>query len=125
MKSTREVGALGEQLAERFLKKKKMKKVASNFCIRGGEIDLIMLDKKTLVFCEVKTRTPKSASLGAAYEAVDRTKQLRVVRAARAYLSKNADEIDFDDTRFDVVEIYLPEEGKKVYVRHTPDAFGA
>ena len=125
MSSTREIGALGEQLAERFLKKKGMKKVASNFFIRGGELDLVMLSKKTLVFCEVKTRTAKSSGLGAAYEAVNKTKQRRIVRAAEAFLAQNARGLDFEDTRFDVVEIYLPDDGKKVFVRHTPDAFNA
>lgn len=125
MSVAKEIGAVGEQLAERFLKKKGMKKIASNFCIRGGEIDLVMQLKKTLVFCEVKTRTAGSRSLGAAYEAVNRTKQIRLIRAAGAFLAQNARELDFEDTRFDVVEIYLPDDGKKVFVRHTPDAFRA
>ncbi len=125
MKGTRGIGAAGEQLAERFLKKKGMKTVASNYYIRGGELDLVMLNKKTLVFCEVKTRTEKSKGLGPAYEAVDRTKQLRVIRAAKAFLAQNAAGLDFEDTRFDVVEIYLPSDGEKVFVRHTPDAFRA
>ena len=127
MKSTkRAFGTEGEELALRFLQKtKKMKLVSRNFCIRGGEIDLILTDKRTLVFCEVKTRTPKSKDLGSTALAVDSRKQKHLIRAAKVFLGKNEHQLKFNECRFDVVEVYLPMDGtNKVYVRHTPYAFG-
>ncbi len=125
--STRSLGALGEEMARKYLEKKGYRFIRSNFTVKGGEIDLVMLDKKEklLVFCEVKTRTPKSVSFGEAWQAVDQRKRRHLTHAAKVYLARRPDEAEFCGARFDVVEIYLPEEGKKVFVRHTPDAFRA
>ncbi len=50
------LGYLGESIARQYLEKKGYKCLEQNFCIKGGEIDLIMQDKETLVFVEVKTK---------------------------------------------------------------------
>lgn len=124
--SKRAFGTEGEELAQRFLtKKKKMKLIEKNFCVRGGEIDLILMDKKTLVFCEVKTRSQRSSHLGSAALAVDYRKQRHLTYAAKVYLAKHGRDLRFEDTRFDVVELYLPDPPTTVYVRHTPYAFMA
>lgn len=126
MTSTKKAfGAEGEELALRFLEKnKKMKLVSRNFTIRGGEIDLILTHKKTLVFCEVKTRTPKSKDLGSAAMAVDKRKQQHLIRTAKVFLGKYAQQLKFEECRFDVVEVYLPmDQSNKVFIRHTPYAF--
>ena len=61
--SKKQVGNLGEDLAKKFLKKRKYKILDCNYYIKGGEIDLITKDKNSgeLVFVEVKTR---SSNLG-------------------------------------------------------------
>lgn len=124
--SKRAFGTEGEELAARFLvKKKKMKLLQKNFCVRGGEIDLILMDKKTLVFCEVKTRTQRSSHLGSAALAVDHRKQRHLTHAAKIFLAKFGREYRYEDCRFDVIELYLPEPPTTVYVRHTPYAFEA
>ncbi len=51
------IGKYGEDLACAYLKTKGYKIIERNFRIRGGEIDIIALDGKTLVYVEVKTRT--------------------------------------------------------------------
>ena len=52
-KSTSEVGAYGEKVAAKFLKKQGYKIVGKNFVSAHGEIDLIAKKDGTLVFVEV------------------------------------------------------------------------
>jgi putative endonuclease len=49
-------GELGEQIAERHLERRGYRVIARNFRTRYGEIDLIAVDPRAIVFCEVKTR---------------------------------------------------------------------
>ena len=49
-------GAWGEALAAEYLRKKHYKIVAAGYHSRFGEIDLIVSDRKYLVFVEVKLR---------------------------------------------------------------------
>ena len=114
------VGAWGEALAAEFLRKKHYKLVAAGFQCRFGEIDLIVKDRKNLVFVEVKLR--KSGGFAAAREYVDRKKQDRIRVTASMYLSKNPTNLQ---PRFDVVEIYAPEgaETKNPEIYHMEDAF--
>ena len=58
--------------------------VARNWRSRQGEIDLIVRQNGLLVFCEVKTRS--SLAFGEPFEAVTRTKQLRLRRLAAEWL---------------------------------------
>ena len=61
--STRDLGNLGEELAIELLKKNGYKILQRNFQCKLGEIDIIALDKNTLVFVEVKTRWSKEFGL--------------------------------------------------------------
>lgn len=114
------VGAWGESLAASYLQKKKFKLVASGFRCRFGEIDLIVADRKHLVFVEVKLR--KSNRFASAMEFVDYRKQNRIRTTAELYLSQNPTELQ---PRFDVIEIYAPHglETKKPEIHHLEDAF--
>jgi putative endonuclease len=59
-----EVGAAGERLAGLHLERLGFAVLERNFRTRGGEIDLIAFDGRTLVFAEVKatcTRAPPPA----------------------------------------------------------------
>ena len=70
------VGAWGESLAAEYLRKKRYKIIAANYRQKFGEIDLIVADKKYLVFVEVKLR--KKADFAEAREFVDVFKQNRL-----------------------------------------------
>ena len=113
-------GAWGESLAMQYLQKKRYKPVAANYRCRFGEIDLIVCDRKYLVFVEVKLR--KSASFADAKEFVDIHKQSRLRTTAEMYLSVNPSDLQ---PRFDVIEIYAPEgmATKKPRIVHLEDAF--
>ena len=72
------LGAWGETLAAEYLQKKRYKLIANSFRCRFGEIDLIVSNKKYLVFVEVKLR--KTSVFAQAFEYVDRRKQERLRR---------------------------------------------
>ena len=114
------VGAWGEVLAAEYLRKKKYKLQAAGYRCRYGEIDLIVSNKKFLVFVEVKLR--KSDQFANAKDFVDNHKQNRIRTTAEFYLSQNPTELL---VRFDVIEIYAPDglETKKPIIHHLEDAF--
>lgn len=114
------VGAWGESLAAEYLRKKKYALVAMNYKTRYGEIDLIVRNRKFLVFVEVKLR--KSDSFASAADFVDSRKQNRLRLTAQMYLSEKPTLLQ---PRFDVVEIYAPQgiETLKPTINHMEDAF--
>ena len=113
-------GAWGESLAAAYLEKKHYKLVAANFRCRFGEIVLIVRNRTTLVFVEVKLR--KNANFAQAREYVDRYKQDRIRVTASLYLSQNPTKLQ---PRFDVIEIYAPEGVDTLHpeIIHMEDAF--
>ncbi len=114
------VGAWGESLAAEYLKKKHYKLVAANYRSRFGEIDLVVSNRKFLVFVEVKLR--KSNHFANACEYVGYQKQAKIKTTASVYLSQNPTSLQ---PRFDVIEIYAPEgtETKSPQIYHMEDAF--
>ena len=81
-----------------FLKKQGLKLLEKNFLVKGGEIDLIMLQKKVLVFVEVRFRADNN--FGGAAASVDLKKQRRIIFAANHYLMRFK---DVPECRFDCV----------------------
>lgn len=77
-----------------------LKPVEKNFSCRYGEIDLIMLDKKTLVFVEVRFR--KDKSFGGGLESITNAKQAKLRKTAELYLQQNN---QHKNARFDVVSM--------------------
>jgi putative endonuclease len=104
MSSLRDVGNVGEKIAEKYLLKKGAKILARNYTIRGGEIDLIAEIGETIVFVEVKLR--RSEKYGSVYESITPSKQRFLCRAAKTYLQQNGLTERF--ARFDAVLI-LPD----------------
>lgn len=113
-------GAWGEALAANYLQKKRYKVVATNFRCRFGEIDLVVSNRKYLVFVEVKLR--KTDKFAGAAEFVDRRKQERLRTTAALYLSEFPTQLQ---PRFDVIEIYAPQGTATPYpeIHHLEDAF--
>lgn len=113
-------GAWGEALAAKYLSKKRYKLVATNYRSRFGEIDLIVCDRKYLVFVEVKLR--KSDRFADAREYVDLRKQNKIRTTASMYLSEYPTQLQ---PRFDVIEIYAPDGTATLnpQIHHLEDAF--
>jgi putative endonuclease len=87
MARTRESGQDAEDRACVFLENSGLRVVERNFHCRAGEIDLIMRDRETLVFVEVRLRTRHE--WGGAAASVDGRKQRRLIQAAQLYLQRS------------------------------------
>ena len=86
MKTTYQTGIAGEQTAAAWLQKHMgMRMLESRYRNQAGEIDLIMMDRDTIVFIEVKTRL--HAPPGHGLLAVDQREQQRIARSAVLYLT--------------------------------------
>ena len=120
MGRTNLLGAWGEATAAEYLRRKHYELVAAGYHCRFGEIDLIVKDRKYLVFVEVKLR--RSPDFARAMEYVDRRKQDRIRITASMYLSQNPTALQ---PRFDVIEIYAPDgiSTRKPEIYHMEDAF--
>ena len=114
------VGAWGEALAAEYLRKKKYNLLATGYRCRFGEIDLIVSNRKYLVFVEVKLR--KSNQFASAMDFVDFHKQNRIRTTAQVYLSQYPTDLQ---PRFDVIEVYAPDglQTQKPIINHLEDAF--
>ena len=78
---------------------------------------MIVLDRRVLVFVEVKTRT--GHGFGSPFEAVEARKQQRMIRAAQFFLSQKG--LHQRDARFDVIGVSWP--GRDPVVEHIENAF--
>jgi len=81
---TQKLGGLGEQIAADFLQKNGYKILERNFLIRGGEVDIIAIDKDVLVFIEVKTRS--SNAFGTPAEAITYFKLKSIIKTAQFFV---------------------------------------
>ena len=99
--NNRAKGRDGEALAEEYLTVRGYAILEKNYRNRFGEIDIIALDGKTLVFIEVKTRYTNSHGIPA--DSVDARKQGRLGRVALSYISDK--KIVNRPCRFDVLSI--------------------
>lgn len=114
------VGAWGEAVAAEYLRKKHYRLMATGYRSRFGEIDLIVQNRKYLVFVEVKLR--RSDRFAEAREFVDLHKQERLRATASLYLDEFPTELQ---PRFDVIEVYAPDgtATKHPNIIHLEDAF--
>ena len=105
----------------RYLKRKGYKIVERSSHIRRGEIDLVAVDGRTIVFVEVKTR--RSHDSGHPADAVDRDKQDRLSRLALVYLKRHG--LLEHSARFDVVAVIWPRDQRRPTIQHIQNAFEA
>lgn len=108
------LGRLGEKIAEEFLKKKGYKIVARNFHGRGGEIDIIALNRGQFIFVEVKTR--ETNDFGAPIEAITPEKIRKIILTSKIYLLKNKK--DLENFRLDAISVEMNSAKKQAKVRH-------
>lgn len=92
-------GKQAEALAAHFLEQQGLQILARNFRCRGGEIDLVCRERKSLVFVEVRLR--RNAAYGGAAASITHNKRQRIIKAARHYLA--AHQAADSECRFDCV----------------------
>ncbi|MCM2267807.1 MAG: YraN family protein [Elusimicrobiales bacterium] len=94
-------GAGYEEQAAGFLRAAGYRIVDRNWACPLGELDIVAVKGDTLVFVEVRARS--NPGYGTPAESVTRAKQLKLIRAAQAYLkARRPREESF---RFDVIGI--------------------
>lgn len=113
------LGPLGEREAERFLLRKGMIILFRGYQDRVGEVDLIAVDQRTVVFVEVKTRSSDIA--GDPEDAVDIGKQTKLTKTAIGFLKWHR--LTECAARFDVVAIRWPQPSDSPEIKHYVNAF--
>lgn len=102
--TTKQKGDAAEDRAQQYMQDQGLRIVQRNYRTPGrggGEIDLIALDTDgTVVFVEVRKRT--NAQHGGAMASITRTKQRRIIFAAKHYLLKLS---KTPQCRFDVIAL--------------------
>ena len=98
---TRALGAYGEAVAARHLVAQGLVLLDRNWRCEAGEIDLVLRDGRTLVVCEVKTRS--STAYGSPLEAVTEQKAARLRRLAARWLTEHG--LRPDGVRLDLVGV--------------------
>lgn len=118
--NNRELGNIGEDAAAGHIAGNGCRILFRNWRVsRMGEIDIIALEKDTLCFIEVKTRSGNR--YGSPAEAVSAAKQKTIVRLAQVYAQQNN---CYDKPmRFDVIEVYMNQDHGIASINHIKNAF--
>lgn len=109
-------GLAAEKLAATFLMNHGLKMVVQNYHCRFGEIDLIMMDAKTLVFIEVRLRS--NSQFGSAAASITPQKQQKLILSAQHYLLSQGDIA----CRFDAVLMHKTDLNHIQWIRNAFDA---
>lgn len=98
--------------------------VERNARTRFGELDIVALDGRALVFVEVK-----AGRAGAAFGperpilAIDARKQRRIRRLATAWMAEHRETPRYSDIRFDAVGVSFDRAGRVTDYEHIEGAF--
>src|ERR1051325_309853 len=114
-------GTRSERAAARFLRRLGYRILARNYTCPHGEIDLIALDGRCVVFVEVRSTGTDDATRPA--ESVDVRKQRRLTDLALAYLSRYR--LLNCSARFDVLALSWPAGQREPAIEHHRLAFEA
>jgi putative endonuclease len=118
------LGRRAEQLVATRLQRSGWRIVGRNVRLPSGELDLVALDGRTVVFVEVKAGRA-GATLGPERpaHAVGRRKQIKLRRLAREWIAERCGPSGVSGYRFDVVGVSFSEDGL-ADVDHVRAAFG-
>ncbi len=100
-----EIGRAAESAAARHLERAGYRILQSNFRAKGGELDVVALDRGALAIVEVRYRASDRYGSGAA--SITPAKRRRIVSASRALLATQPVLAKLP-ARFDVVEVTGP-----------------
>lgn len=104
------LGKIGEDLACDELRRRGYAILARRYRKRGGELDIVARDGRTVVFVEVKTRD--TCEFGAGGESVTPLKRRRMTNIALDYMMRHR--LVDSSCRFDVVSIDFAEGKPKI-----------
>jgi len=115
------LGQRGEDAACEFLVRQGMKVIDRNWRCGYGEADIIVLDGRTLVFCEVKTRTSKK--YGKPEESITFKKRERYYNLISVYRSRTTTR--HSSIRCDAIFITVDKERKNAKLHYVRDVYGS
>lgn len=104
-------GKQSEDVAAQFLRQKGLKIINKNVQTRFGEIDIVALDRNTIVFVEV--RSVYGSRFGDPAESISFRKKKRILTSAMMYLKLNPDYQNLP-VRFDFVGIRWTEDKPEI-----------
>ena len=104
-------------MAERWLVRQGWRVLARRFRVGHRDLDLVVTDGSTVAFVEVKAR--RGGAFGHPVEAVNLRKRKELARSALVWVDRHGRA--GEAYRFDVIGVLV--EGRRVRVRHVPDAF--
>ena len=116
MTDKQQFGRRGEELALAFYKENQYTILEKNWQLNHLEVDIIVKNDESIVFCEVKTRSGNV--LVEPQQSVSPQKQRNIIRAANYYVLKHQILLE---VRFDIVGIVF--EGEQYTLQHIPYAF--
>lgn len=126
------VGLAGELAVRQYVIKLNWHVIDHNVRWREGELDLIALDGRTIVFAEVKTLVARGAdgqTSFSPFESIGRRKQNQIRMLARRWLTddlrryRSEKELSINDFRFDAFAVTLGRDKQVRSIEHLEDAF--
>ena len=120
MKSNKEIGKIGEDIAVKYLKKKKYRILGRNFeerigSLKMGEIDIIAKKENLVIFCEVKTLSSEKGF--SPEDKVNFKKRETIAKVAEIWLTKHNISLD-SQWQIDVVSIVLDFNNRQAKIKH-------
>ena len=114
-------GTRSERAAARFLRRAGFRILCRNYTTSLGEIDIIALDGRCIVFVEVRSTGSDDPTRPA--ESVDRAKQTRLTDLALDFLRRK--HLLDQAARFDVLAVSWPADRREPTIVHHRHAFEA
>lgn len=118
--NTKNIGDQAEQIAADYLIEHGLVLIDKNFNSRYGEIDLIMQDKNTIVFVEVRYR--KSSTIMSALETIGPKKCARIIKTAESYIQSQK---KYQDKNYRIDVITMSGELKQAHIDWIENAIQA
>ena len=116
-------GAIGEEAAAALLTRLGYEIVERNFRTRYGELDIVAIDRDSLVFCEVRTRVGGNA-IAYALESIGQAKRMQLRKMAREWFRMTSgDPPATRRIRFAAVAVAMTRDGRVLSMEHVRDAF--
>lgn len=118
------LGEAAESIVAARLAADRWEIVARNARTRFGELDIVALDGRALVFVEVKAGRAGSAfGPERPVLAVDRRKRRRIRRLAAAWMAERRGGPGYAEIRFDAVGVTFDRTGHVIDIEHIENAF--
>lgn len=118
-----EIGKIGEDIAEKFLKKKGLRIITRNFWKPYGEIDIVARENNVIRFIEVKSVSWETDSPDQnnnkirPEENLHAQKMKRLKRVVEAYIFSH----ETDEWAFDLISVYIDKNTRSAKVKWIKD----